>query len=136
MGSFYNEFSNFGVYGGAKMGNFDGHAKAAHNNVYAFPNVYGKSCFWNWPGWFPIEGNWESFYNNTCVMDGPAQNYIAMPGECNFDNASTVHIRVHGNKVFAPSAHAVVSGCGATLPFADWLKLGLDHGSTLAALPS
>ena len=44
--SFYDEHHNFAVYGGAKMGNIDGHAKVSHNNVFAFPNVYGKNCFW------------------------------------------------------------------------------------------
>jgi hypothetical protein len=46
--SFYNEYNNFGIYGGAKMGNIDGHGKRSHHNVFAFPNVYGKNCFWNW----------------------------------------------------------------------------------------
>ena len=41
--SFYVEHHNFAVYGGAKMGNIDGHGKVTHNNVYAFPNVYGKN---------------------------------------------------------------------------------------------
>lgn len=40
--SFYDEHHNFAVYGGAKMGNIDGHGKVTHHNVYAFPNVYGE----------------------------------------------------------------------------------------------
>ena len=134
--AFYNEYNNFGIYGGAKMGNIDGHGKISHHNVFAFPNVYGKSCFWNWPGWFPTDGNEERFFNNTCIMDGPGQSYISMPSSCTFDNSSTVHVLAQGNKVFAPNADAVVSGCGTKLPFAEWIKLGIDPGSTLAALPS
>ena len=139
--SFYDEYDNFGVYGGAKFGNIDGHGKKSHGNVYAFPNVYGKSCFWHWPGWFPLAGYHEVFYNNTCIMDGAKQNYIKMPTDCSFANASTaastVQLVAHDNKVFAPSANAVVSGCdNKALPFADWMKLGVDHGSTLAQLPS
>ena len=114
--SFYDEYANFGVYGGAKFGNIDGHGKKSHGNVYAFPNVYGKSCFWHWPGWFPVEGYAERFWNNTCVMDGAHQNYISMPKACSFDNASTVQLIAHDNKVYAPNADAVVSGCaGSTL---------------------
>lgn len=140
--SFYDEYSNFGVYGGAKFANIDGHGKKSHGNVYAFPNVYSKSCFWHWPGWFPLAGYEEVFFNNTCIMDGAQQNYIMMPdSQCSFANASvavsTVHLVAHDNKVFAPSAEAVVNGCGTTaLPFADWMKLGVDHGSTLAPLPT
>lgn len=134
--SFYDEYANFGVYGGAKMGNFDGHSKLSHGNVFAFPNVYGKSCFWNWDGWFPTEGHSERFVNNTCIMDGPGQKYISMPSSCTFDNSSTVHVIARDNKVFAPNADAVVNGCGSKLPFAEWMKLGVDQGSTLAALPS
>ena len=134
--SFYDEHNNFGVYGGAKMGNIDGHAKASHGNVFAFPNVYGKSCFWHWPGWFPLDGNWERFYDNACIMDGPGQSYVAMPKGCSFANASTVHLVTHDNKVFAPDADAIVSGCGGALNFSSWMELGIDQGSTLAALPS
>ena len=135
--AFYDEYSNFGIYGGAKFGNIDGHGKRSHGNVYAFPNVYGKSCFWHWPGWFPVDGFEERFFNNTCVMDGPGQNYISMPNACDLANASSVHLVAHDNRVYAPSENAVVSGCGRkATTFADWMKVGVDHGSTLAALPS
>ena len=113
-----------------------GHGKKSHGNVYAFPNVYGKSCFWHWPGWFPVAGYEEQFWNNTCIMDGPYQNYISMPKSCSFKNASSVALIAHSNKVFAPNADAVVSGCGSVLTFANWMKLSVDHGSTLGALPS
>lgn len=83
--SFYDEYANFGVYGGAKMANFDGHGKISHGNVFAFPNVYGKSCFWNWPGWFPTEGHWERFFNNNL-------HYGRARPELHFD-AQFVHIR-------------------------------------------
>ncbi len=69
-------------------------------------------------------------------MDGPAQNYISMPQQCSFKNATTVHLVSHDNHVFAPNADAAVSGCGGKLSFEDWLKLGVDSGSTISTLPS
>ena len=51
--SYYLEHSNFCIYGGAKMANIDGHAKVYHSNINAYANVYGKTCNWQWPGWFP-----------------------------------------------------------------------------------
>ena len=70
-------------------------------------------------------------------MDGPHQSYISMPKSCNFENASTVHLIAHNNKVFAPQSDAVVSGCGGkSISFAQWTQLKIDTGSTLSRLPS
>ena len=69
-------------------------------------------------------------------MDGAHQNYISMPGACSFDNASSVHVVAHDNKVFAPDADARVSGCGGDIPFDQWMQVGVDHGSSLGPLPS
>ena len=37
--AFFDEWANFGIYGGAKMANIDGHSKRSFGNVFAFPNV-------------------------------------------------------------------------------------------------
>lgn len=121
--SFYVEHHNFAVYGGAKMGNIDGHAKVTHHNVYVYPNVYGKNCFWNWPGWFPLPGFEEGFHNNVCIMD-KGQNYITLPSGnswhgnkgdgCLWSDPKSIAIHVHDNKVYAPNAEAFVSGCSGT----------------------
>lgn len=52
--------------GGAKMGNIDGHGKMVHNNIHAYSHVYGTTCFWNWPGWFP-----EPPYHEQCELPLP-----------------------------------------------------------------
>ena len=121
--SWYLEHHNFAVYGGAKMGNIDGHAKVTHSNIYAFPNVYGKNCFWNWPGWFPLPGFEETFYDNACIMDA-GQSYITLPGPgnhgagthgvskgCDFLDPSSIKVHTHGNKVYGPNGDVLVSGC-------------------------
>lgn len=142
--SFYDEFNNFGVYGGAKFGNIDGHAKISHGNVYAFPNVYGKSCFWHWPGWFPLTPWEETFYNNTCVLQA-GENYIKMPPTADFDNTSSIGLHVHSNTVLAPNAHASVEICGkgrnaggSSISVTEWLKKvgDFDKGTMVGTLPS
>eukprot|EP00750_Incisomonas_marina_P029232 INCI7079.2.p1 GENE.INCI7079.2~~INCI7079.2.p1 ORF type:complete len:372 (-),score=53.69 INCI7079.2:244-1359(-) len=136
--SFYDIYSNFGVYGGAKMGNYDGHNKVCHNNVYAFPQVYGPACFWNWPGWFPIPGSEETFANNTCFL-GAGENYIQMGKNCSMASVSSIPIHVSSNRVFAPElSNATVQGCGETITAQEWLSRAqsFDKGSTLALLPS
>lgn len=137
--SWYNEHHNFCIYGGAKMGNIDGHAKVYHSNVNAYANVsssalfhcrcvdhnhaalygdravsaltptqvYGKTCFWNWPGWFPEAPYREQYFNNTCILD-EGQNYIKMPNACSFKNATSVGVVTHGNHVYADGTGAVV----------------------------
>ena len=37
--SHYDEHHNFCVYGGAKMGNIDGHGKSYHNNVNVYVSI-------------------------------------------------------------------------------------------------
>ena len=123
------------------MGNYDGHGKVSHNNVFAFPHVYGTTCFWNWnpedsESWFPIPGYEERFYNNSCLMgSGSAQNYISMPKTCDFGNASSIAIHTHSNRVFSPGKNVSVSGCGRTISFEEWMALGVDPGSTIDDLP-
>ena len=67
--------------GGAKMANIDGHGKSYHNNLNVYANVYGKTCNWQWPGWWPEEGQEEHYFNNTCILD-EGQNYIKMLDGC------------------------------------------------------
>lgn len=128
--SYYEEYNNFCIYGGAKMGNFDGHAKKYHGNINAYANVYGKTCFWNWPKWFPEKPYEEQYYNNTCILDA-SQNYIKMPGSCDFGNTSTIGVIAHDNKVYAPGMSAQVSGCGKSISFQEWEQLKLDPGTTI-----
>ena len=114
------------------MGNIDGHAKVSHNNVFAFPNVYGKNCFWNWPGWFPLPGYEESFYENACIMDA-GQNYITLPNGngwkgnggagCSFKDAESIKVHTHSNKVYGPNGDVHVSGCtGSSADTVDQLS--------------
>ncbi len=119
------------------MGNFDGHSKITHDNVYTFPNVYGPSCFWHWPTWFPVAGAEEHFMNNTCYLT-TNENYIKMPGDCSLDNSSSIGVRVGRNRVFAPGKNATVNGCQDTVSIQQWFKdVGdFDAGTTVEELPS
>lgn len=128
--SYYEEYNNFCIYGGAKMGNYDGHAKKYHGNINAYANVYGPTCFWNWLDWFPKAGYEEQYYNNTCILDAQ-QDYIKMPGSCDFTNVSSVGIVARDNKVYAPGKETNIEGCGTTLDFDQWMALNIDPGTTV-----
>ena len=70
-------------------------------------------------------------------MQSANQNYISMPGSCTFKNTSSIGIHVHDNKVFGPGAQASISGCKEkAVSVSDWIKLGIDPGTTIADVPS
>jgi len=86
--SYYDEYANFCIYGGAKMANIDGHAKVYHSNINAYANVYGKTCNWQWPGWFPEQGTVLVL----CTMDSAIKIQ---------DSAMPCHLQAsHGARVF------------------------------------
>ena len=96
----------------------------------------------NWPGWFPLPGNEETFHNNACILDA-GQNYITLPtgrgwggisGKgCEWSKAESIAIHVHDNKIFAPAGDALVSGCsGPSLPSAASSASGADEWDQLA----
>ena len=79
----------------------------------------------------------ERFYENTCIMDASGEFYISMlPHSCSFGDPSSVGVHVHDNKVFAPHKAANVKCGERSLHFADWMKLGLDPGSTIGEVPT
>jgi len=127
--SYYLEHHNFCIYGGAKMGNIDGHAKVYHSNINAYSHVYGTTCFWNWPGWFPERPYEEQYFNNTCIIEDQ-QNYITGPNACSLTNASSIGIVAHGNTVVV-NGTAMVKICGKSIDAQDWLKLGVDPATTV-----
>lgn len=71
-----------------------------------------------------------SFFFVEGILD-PKQNYIKMPDSCDFTNATSIGVVVHDNKVYSESPGAVVEGCGKTISAADWIKIGVDPGTTL-----
>jgi hypothetical protein len=82
----------------------------------------------NWPGWFPLPGFEETFYENACIMDA-GQNYITLPNGkgyhgqsgtgCSFQDADSIKVHTHGNKVFGPNGDVMVSGCSGGSPDVD-----------------
>jgi hypothetical protein len=70
-------------------------------------------------------------------MNAANQNYITLPSSCTFDNQTSINIHVRDNRVYGPGATAMVSGCHKkALSVSDWLKLGMDPGTTIADVPS
>jgi len=80
-------------------------------------------------------------------MSSADQNYISMPSSCTFDNSTSINIHVHDNRVYSPGAQAKVTGChlgaggvgsdgSASLNVSEWLKLGLDPGTSIEDVPS
>jgi hypothetical protein len=126
--SYYDEYANFGVYGGFKAGNFEGHSKKHHGNINAYARVYDHACFWNWPGSFPLKPYQEQYYNNTCILDNN-QHYITMTDRCKFTELSSVGIVTHDNRIYV-DGNTTVKGCGSQISFDAWLRLGLDVGSS------
>jgi len=133
--SFYEDTSNFMVYGGHKS-NFFGHSKRSSANIMAFPLVYQPLClriYAGLPAASPGGLFAEGYTNNTCILASATDLYMNLGSPCTAgEHDLALRIRLGGNTVYAPAGGFAGVLCGnATLPFAEWAATGADPGTML-----
>lgn len=118
--------------------NFGGHNKATHDELQIYARVYQPACFRISSTSGPDHP--ESYYNNTCIIDPTASGTAVYNLRTSVDgsNATNNDFRTFGNTIYAPGGEgAPVSLDGKASTFGDWLKMGLDVGSTISGkMPS
>jgi hypothetical protein len=125
--SYYNDTSNFLVFGGCK--NYKGDHKICGNNVIVYPGIESRStgarsCQTNDNGGFAF----QEFIGNQCIQgDG---NFYTFQGKCT--DKSNVPFTAD-NRFYSNGSKFV---CGEAHSLADMQKNGLDLGSTVKDLPS
>eukprot|EP00040_Diaphanoeca_grandis_P028572 m.165768 g.165768 ORF g.165768 m.165768 type:complete len:822 (+) comp31396_c0_seq1:19-2484(+) len=131
--SWYLEQSNFCVFGGMKS-NFEGHNKRTTNSLHAFASVYGDTCL---NGLVQVSEYYADAYaNNTCILSKANDSYLEASQQnanwsCTVDKNKPIDLILGDNIVYAPGAEVVVHVCREPMSGADWLKLGLDVGTTI-----
>ena len=138
--SWYNLTDNFFVFGGHKS-DFQGHNKLSFGNVNAYPGVYGPRCVMlqALPQVGPNsrdgkygEGNWdEAYVSNKCILATNDETYIQVGGQCDTTDKAKFSFMLGDNQLYSPGAKVKLSICGKKFEFADWMKTGLDAGTTL-----
>lgn len=76
----------------------------------------------------------EAYSGNKCILAADAP-YLELGSGCVADATLANRILLGKNEIYTPSASASIS-CGKSFTFAEWMALGLDAGSTIAALPT
>merc|ERR1712232_826128 len=128
---YYNDTSNFLVFGGCK--NYRGHSKSCDHNLIAYPGISERSsgarrCQTDDNGIFAD----QYFHGNDCITgDGEAYTFK----KCNPKSLGTTVYETANNSFYAPSG-AFVENCGSGLDLEQWQALGQDLGSSAHSLPS
>jgi hypothetical protein len=133
--------ANLGCFAKAKS-NFEGHNKLSTNNMHAYASAYGEHCLMGLLQ--PAARYADAYSNNTCILGTAGDSYLELSravGHVNVTDASSVHLILGSNTIFAPNANvSVVFGTGIDAPFGgmqtirnitSWLALGLDPGTTV-----
>ena len=133
--SFYEDASNFMVYGGHKS-NFFGHSKRSVSTLMAFHLVYQPLCLRIYAG-IPLASPGgiyaEGYVNNTCILASPSDLYMSLGSPCTPGEADlSLRIELGGNTVYAPAGGRAGVQCGnQTLTFDAWVATGADPRSVL-----
>ena len=76
----------------------------------------------------------EGFWNNTCILTSAGDTYLDI-GDCAADATLANRVILGNNRIMSPGGSAAPVNCGKSYAFADWIKLGLDVGTTLSDIP-
>eukprot|EP01062_Namystynia_karyoxenos_P011319 TRINITY_DN14045_c0_g1_i2.p1 TRINITY_DN14045_c0_g1~~TRINITY_DN14045_c0_g1_i2.p1 ORF type:complete len:875 (+),score=181.70 TRINITY_DN14045_c0_g1_i2:105-2627(+) len=131
---FYNDSSNFMVWGGCK--NYLGNSKSCDHNLILFPGIPQRAsgsrrCQTDDNGVFAN----QYFHENSCITgDGVAYTF----SKCNpkrLDVADGTVFQTAHNSFYAPGS-VFSEVCGQGYDLSGWQNLGQDLGSTVAGVPS
>eukprot|EP01060_Flectonema_neradi_P016246 TRINITY_DN2283_c0_g1_i15.p1 TRINITY_DN2283_c0_g1~~TRINITY_DN2283_c0_g1_i15.p1 ORF type:complete len:827 (+),score=196.14 TRINITY_DN2283_c0_g1_i15:61-2541(+) len=123
---FYNDSSNFMVWGGCK--NFLGHSKSCDHNLIVYPGIPNRAngarrCQTDDNGVFAN----QYFYDNQCITgDGIFYTFA----KCTTTNLPETVYQTFNNQFYSPKT-TFVENCGQNLSFSEWQKLGQDRGSNV-----
>lgn len=130
--AFYNDTSNFLVFGGCK--NYLGHDKSCGpGNVIVYPGIGerssgGRKCQTDDNGEFAN----QYYHDNTCFE--PDGNFYSF-SRCDPKDLGDTVYKTWNNQFFSPGAAWTIS-CGGTLNLSQWQALGQDKGSSVHVLPT
>ena len=141
---YYNDTSNFMVYGGCK--NWRGHNKHCSNNTIVFPtstncensggfacDPYGnKSCNTR----VSLFAN-TFFHGNDCIVAGSEPYSLRRPCYATAANISEVIFDTYSNRLYTANA-SFTQRCGAVVAdsLQEWQAAGRDPGTTIQGWPA
>jgi len=131
-GSAYYDIHDSVAYGGGHKSNFGGHDKRTYNELGIYARVYYPTCFHFREPSGPAHP--ESYFNNTCIIDPTVTgfNVYDLAVELDPSSLSNNTFRTSGNTIYAPGGADANASIGTEMKFGDWLKLGLDKGTTIS----
>lgn len=80
--------------------------------------------------------NADQYINCTCILRGDHGElmYDIQP-KCDVTKPAELFFITQNNTMYSPDGQAQLRVCGKSYSFPDWLKLGLDKGTTLGKTP-